>query len=1224
MLSPAPSRQADRPSLTIEPKRSAGSIGRSVRESSREPASDPILARYLAIKRELDLKGPPPLQQTSRRNAATPSERRGGSGLDARSILQSPPPAATAATRPGYAARHDSPQPTHHQFATHRPANSPTSLRQSANASAAHEKEQQLNQLSQVVAEALSSKRSLEEALDERGKEIQRLGAIISELRDVRRVQPFASSEGEHLLQGRLAALEALVQTKDATLDQERSKLSQLDQRVSDLATRNEELQGALNVKDRLAGEQQVNATAEKYELQKLRQNLDDANERERATRSELMRVEALSSQRLSELERLQHERKEEARQHAATIRNLELQLATNAERIRDLDASRSHNDDDKRLMEAELQRLNDQLRSATTKLETTKVLSAQESIVSDELKYEVGRYKKIVAELRDEILAQEEAREETDLVILELEKDKKARQVLEGQCRSAQAKIHELELTIDGLRSSLDEGKRRLAAAHEECSAIPSLEQQLGELRSLLQGKALTVERMSVTERDNLSTIERLKTEVDAARERESSMVQEAVEQASTISRLERRVDDLNAEIKQRNSLVDDLRGLRRAVDERDQEVSRLQGDVASWQDKCRDLNDDVETLLSIKKQFDELVLERQELFRVVDEKEAEIVELHREAAVSHANLRHKEDELRQSQDLVESLEGQVQRQNQLLSDRSALESKCRQLTHELSANAHEALRERDRTADALSRIAAKDEALDAERARRAELEQRSSELLQEVGRVQLEQGKCAVMLEASERELVRVSKDLELRLQQADQLSAELTVCRRQIQGKDSDMQSALVKERIAEERSSQLATQLSGYQEEVSRLRGIVEQQDAKLLALDGVSGALADSAHRESTLKAKIDELDKNSKRCESETSELSALLSQLRDKNRELAADAQLSVKLKSQLVEAKAGAEKLQQLLDGCEKEDAAKAKLLLEKERESSRLREKVSAQSSDLEAERARKKSLEHRIKELEAECARASTLDGQVAGLNMIIAQRTADLEEERNANADLRARLRGNDRSASQRALQATADLEAKLTAKEDAIVLLETEIKKRQAGMEQMRRELEAVDDARRGAEASLREKKAQLDSVESSWSTKYGQLERLYEGAKATSRDVDEVSRLLDDLSEQKRKCSMLSTELQAKSRELASYKNGQSDDGRTHVASSSAPVSRQGSLELTAAEAEIRIWREKRLARSNNTSSGAEAQQASASPRRAVSQSSASYSPSRRGGASK
>jgi chromosome segregation ATPase len=1228
MLSPAPSTRhqstAEQPSLLVESRRSVGRLersqGRAGRESSREAvisAPDPILARYLAIKRALDGSSKQPSaarRSTVPQSSATSFTPGGSAGFDARAILNSPTPTASAV-------RHGSPAPV------------PAHQHQQQPYQRSSEKDQQISQLSQVVAESLASKRSLEEALEERGREVQRLGMIIAEMRGTYSHHPRESqqqpADSDGLLQGRVKALEALLQSKDTALDQERAKSAAFERKISNMAAQNDELQAAIAAKDRLAGQQQVSASTDKQEALRLRQQLDEYAERERATRLELARVEAIANQRLTDAERLAQERKEDQRQHANALRALEGRTNAHDEMVREMESQRSRHDDEKRLMDAELHRLHDQLRSVTTKLEATKTLSAQESIVTDELKYEIGRYKKVVAELRDEILAQEEAREEVERHVTELEKDRKAKVVAEGQLRAAQAKLSEMELETDGLRASLDDARRRLHAALEDCQGIPALEQQVGELRSLLQGKALTVERLNVMERDHISSIERLKSELDAARLSESAAQHEVSERSVTISRLERRVEELGAELRQRNSLAEDLRDLRRALDDKDAEAQRLRSDVSAWQDKCRELNNDVETLLSIKQQFDVVVAERQELFASIDGKEAEIVELHREAAVAIANIRQKDEEVHDAREMAVALEGQLQRQAQQLTDRASLEGRVRQLTQEVAIQSHEIMREKDRTADALSRLAAKDEALEAERARRTELEQRGSELLQEVGRAQLEQGKCAVMLEASEREVARAAKDLEARVVQCEQLSAELSATRRQLQAKEADAQSSAVQLRIVEERSAQLASQLAAYQDELTRLRSVIEQQDARTLQLEGTAAAAMEAAQRETQLRARADDLERVAQRREAEALELSVMLSQLREKNRETAAEAQLAAKLRVQLADARTAAEKQQLLLDSFEKEDAAKAKQLLEKEREVSRLKERAAALGADLDAERTRKKAVENRLKELEADSSRAATLDGQVAGLNIIVAQRTQDLEEERSANAELRARLRGNDRSASQRALQATSELETKLAAKEEAVLQLETELKKKQVAVEQLRRELESCDDSRRSAEAAHRERRAQLEQTEAQWSAKYAALERLHEAAKAANKDVADVSRLLDELSEQKRRNAMLTMDLQnSRAKEAAAGGAFRPSAATTSVVNTStASVSsltrglassddsmqvvgagRQSSLELSAAEAEIRMWRERRLQRR---------QEGSLSPTRG--KSATNQSPSRR-----
>ena len=1101
MLSPPPLKHNDTKSRAAR------------RSASRETAAsvDPLLSRYLSLKRELDQRSVAMARSPPRSQPNIPAAISRTATPDARTVLQSP------------TADHKGPsrvQPSH------QPLSDRTMLRLDRTQPTPKHPERPGSPISHQRVPPNNA-------------------PMNHDLSDVQRAWsssdggiPFSAQDNQHrVLEGKIEALESVVAQKDRLLDQEREISRALEDRVQSMGSEISVLQSALQAKERFVGETTVASDFDKQEISRLRQSLEAAQKNIAEHSAKCERLEAALFQKAAELDRFQHDRKDEHRARSAEQNQWEMRLFQAEERLREVEHAKERLVLELREKNLQNEQLQSAVKEAKTKYDALTVKSAQESIVADELKFELERHKTVLKDLRDELLQQDEAMQRHEESIHKLEADRRGKYQAEAQLAAARGEIDSVQAELERARREIETLNTKLQQAKQESEVVQQLEQRVGSLQSENQAKMLTIEKFNVTSKEHEEKILRLRQDLSQSQAREESALEEITKLQGVLRAQDQEKLRLGSQVEKLHSLQRDFVALRDQLESSAHEKAMAETELNEWQRRCHELDADVGTLLGVKRQFDDLCHERREMLMQLDTKEAELIELHREATVSSSRLKQREEELKDAQNLIGSLEAQIQRQQQQLHDKAAVETRLRQASNELAVRGEELSRERERREELSARLSQREEYIGNERAKRADLDAQVASLQQLYSSAQVDNGKMSVVIDTLTKESSRLQREIEHRAKQVELRGEEVAQLRKEFQHQEAELQAAVLKENFAQERVASLTDQLREIQEN-HKLRSGREVLDSQLREAEAALVSIRGNTDRERSQQRRIEELEVQLQRREAEGAEMSHLITQLREKSRDAANEASNVAKLRKKLDEMTATSERQSQLIATLEQNEASAAKNFLEKERELSRLREKLNVLQSDLDGEKSRKKSLESRIRDLEEECQRASALDGQVAGLHLVVAQRTKDLEDERAVNAELRNRLRAAavaERSQSMRSASTTQEDAAKLSSKDELISQLEVEVRKRQAAMDDLHSELDRVMKERGALELQLREARLDAAKMEDQWRQRCSRLEqRLLDLQRGSSDQSGEITRLTGLVERLHRKNSEMTSELAA------------------------------------------------------------------------------------------
>ena len=586
-----------------------------------------------------------------------------------------------------------------------------------------------------------------------------------------------------------------------------------------------------------------------------------------------------------------------------------------------------------------------------------------------------------------------------------------------------------------------------------------------------------------------------------------------------------QQQVSHLKEELAKMADMNELIRSQDASLEEKNQLLVKAQIEISEMDAKNRQLDADVETLLSVREEVQALNTERGELQARLEEAENDFRNAQRTIASLESAAKQSAGDLQDAREVIASLEARVSRQSSQLADKSSVEGKLREMSSELSLKHAELLHERERHEETQRRLRECEEAVEKERIAKTALEQQTGSAQEAASQLQVELGKLSVMQQSTERDKSRIVKDLEAKVVQVQALAEDVKRLQSDIQLRDAEKKQLSLQLQEASEKLQTTAVtqqQLQGdavsYKEKIASMETALQKQ---LLLLQSQETQIAEL--RQASIHA--TEMADTLKRRDGEMAELTALLNDLRDKNKSLAVEAASAKQQEQRFVDLKAHCEKQAKLLESYENDDAARAKALLEKERELGKTRERAASLQTELESEKQRKKQLEARCHDFEQECQRASVLDGQVAGLNIVVTQRQRDLEAERAANNELRSRIRTMERSSSQRNNASPTDVDAKLVIKDEIIARLENEEKRRRTVVEYLKTELDRCDQERSEAQEQLQLLRAQLDKTEAQWAMKYDRLEEEFASfQRGVPQPQEQLSKMQSELEDLRRR----------------------------------------------------------------------------------------------------
>lgn len=1208
MLSPNIARAGDALSISRVNSRAAS------RDPVHVPATtDPVLARYLSIKRDLDRVASVQVGQsqhgttprTPRSSAAPPA------AVDARSILSSPGTGVAGwnnRLNDRYEARMSRQRDVLREARDHNTTSLETSavgFNESSFASQAHSTQHQnhqqnrreeIEQLALAVADSEAARVRAEQVASQREQEITQLRKRLL-VADREALQPVARAsdggpsrlatpsnspkpkrpqhvgleephsrpipvtdvEGDRrhqlVTRGRLEALERAVVERDERLDSEVLRAQQLERRSHELGRQVESLQLELHEQKehlRLGGGAE---DASSREIMRLRLALETSERLHHEERRRSLTWEKGTDDHALEIELLQDRHREELRDMTKRLRDAETrqEVAEAARAQAEEEASDLRRQKELKLRESES--AEHRLREAAVKLESLKATSAQESIVKDELKYEVERFKKVVSSLRDEITSQEDSKRllESELADCRSELEKKS--VILVQLRETEQRNATLSLKVDALESSLAGTSKHLGDAKEDLKKLGTLEDQIAALRASLQGKDLSIEKQAVTEADLLREVERLKSALKEVNHREEFVVDELRATQQKLVHEEQKVSERDATLKQLGDVMSTYEKLRQGIDEKSRYIGQQQLVIDDLRARNSELDSDVETLLGVKRQIDELAVERQKLLAELAQGDSERDDIARQCRGLEEAVRGKQKELYDVKELVSLQDDKLRQAEAQLSDMLRIDSELRRTRQEVAATTEALQKESQRRDELQSRLESKEERLSEATSRAKSLEEQMTHMHRELAQCQVDVGRMSVVIETHAKEAARLERDVDTKRDLIDQVTQELTSTRKELQQAKMELQAYSLRERLEGERSSSVVQQVQLVSEECDRLKVVIRRLEADVLAKDEQLHASRHVADKQRELAAQFDDARQLLHKRDDEVRDLQFQLKRAQDSEVHHEASVQAVSRLESRYAVLKQQHEKLEALHKSLEQEEASKQRLILEQEREMHRLKERLNTHMTEVDSEKARRRVLEERVRDLEQECQRASALDGQVAGLNLVISQRNKDLEEERSLVSELRGKLRSAhahqppSRSNSPAAVAGLADAESRLHISEEHLRQTKEELRRCQERVDVLQRELSSSEGRREALRADLQRISSDKEREVGELAIKCERAQRLadelleqqktQQSLRAPLANSDELQRARSALEKSEAERSRVQSELHDRSLEL-------------------------------------------------------------------------------------
>ena len=875
-----------------------------------------------------------------------------------------------------------------------------------------------------------------------------------------------------------------------------------------------------------------------------MKEQLEEAVIESKLKASKVSELEGALRSKELDMERMEHQIKEGTTGQKRQLANVEGELATYKDQLREMESIKGHMEGRVAELTQTLAAQEKELRDTVTKLETLRVRSAQDSIVVDESRFDLQSAKDTVNRLKNDLQVAAEHNESLESEVEMLQSERRARQMLEAQVQGMNTAADRQREDLEHQRQRIEDLDRRNALLQADVDTIPELRERVSELNELVEGKNAVIDKQRQLERSLVAEVGELKTKVTTLEDYKEVAEKDAARIKHDVDSKNNHIDSLLEDNKRIPSLEGEVEAMRQTIHIKNKDLETLQNDITGWKTKCMEMDSDIEALLDVKKQFDELVATHRSLYSDLEEKAKHLEQTRGQLDDSTQALHNKDLEVRELNTMLMEVETQVGRQQAQLADKATLESRLRQVSAELVSTRGELEQEREKKEDIKVRLQQKEEMYVLERQAKQEAEDRLAKLHDDYSIAQVEVGKSQVRLESLEKETKRLASECEQRRKEGEDNLEKLANTRRDLSTAQSELRETTFK-------NGHLANDIGKYVDEISNLQAAIKEVRTKLQGADERLAFLAPLEDKLRTAETQIGSMSQRLEDKEADLADKDRALKNARSTVAKLEGDVESLDKANARYRESKALADRQMLVMESLERDDENKAKLLLEKEREMSRLRERVTLLGADLDAERTRKRSLESRIKDLEKECERASTLDGQVAGLNQVVQQRNRSLEEERSSNNELRARLaRGGFGGADQRSVSrarsvaSPADIETKLAVKDEIIKQMEADDRRRQEQLDEVRHKLVKTEERLHKAEESMREAKSQLMTTESSWTQRYGKLEAAYNAACAACNDRPESDSLRKELAESKKKIQFLQDEVREKDREVRVLRN--------------------------------------------------------------------------------
>eukprot|EP01059_Diplonema_ambulator_P034532 TRINITY_DN7781_c0_g1_i3.p1 TRINITY_DN7781_c0_g1~~TRINITY_DN7781_c0_g1_i3.p1 ORF type:complete len:1371 (+),score=499.88 TRINITY_DN7781_c0_g1_i3:1780-5892(+) len=700
---------------------------------------------------------------------------------------------------------------------------------------------------------------------------------------------------------------------------------------------------------------------------------------------------------------------------------------------------------------------------------------NAQLKVVSEGLKSELDRESDKTRSVINDLRASEAQRVELEERMRHAEQEVSRLMALEDKCNYLEGGLERAEEDIRNELKMHNETRQRLKEAEERLGDVSRLQHQLLQAEAEVAAKTEAIERMHETIEGHSATVNKLKGDVEKERKTIDTLHHELESCAEYKRNAESKILSLEREAQRASELDGKLRTYEDLLDERGNELRQAHAETARAGMATKELKHRLAEIEELDRRLEHLMHEKKGLEDELTRQQTIQGHVEGENQALIRQLETNQFALEAEHGQVLELDAMLREAKQQLALQSAIELQCHQLEAELNARNTELGKERVMAESEAMRAKHLEAELDAVHERQMVFDANFSKQVAAVEKLQIENGKQSVLVQEKDKDISRLTKELETKESEVQSLRESNGKLKVQLEEQDTRIsnleeretrRTELVEQQMADntklkETNSDLSSRLSEEVEKRTRLESQIVQKESE--------------AVKANTLLGKVKALEELNSRKTQDLDALAAQVTSLRSQISAYESDAKHTSQLEARIKESKDQLRRQLEDIERLENEEGRKATALAEARKELERESERLRNKECQLEEERARSAAIAERVQRLEAAAAARSSLEGKIAGLEILAESKEAELRSILEDNSHLRHKLKELESELGGRARveDVMHEAQTQLMMKNDTISRLEKEEEKRRLIVDEQHKELVLAGEKIRKLEIDL-------------------------------------------------------------------------------------------------------------------------------------------------------
>ncbi|KAJ9454505.1 hypothetical protein DIPPA_04633 [Diplonema papillatum] len=883
------------------------------------------------------------------------------------------------------------------------------------------------------------------------------------------------SSSCVRVLEGKISGLQVLLEQKTGEYEKCSSQKLAAQQQSDELAHAVGRSNAAVQELEVESGHQAVVIAELEKELDKakrviadLERGLDEQFEKERLAKLEHSAAAAAREREDSELKGV-------IRSKSRQIQDLEMERLSFSEEISLLQKDMTTMHGELRDALVAKDELEARVVAAQQAEECFENKDAQRQIIAEglkrELEREIDKSQTLLTDLRAAERQRIELEERLRLVQQQLQK----LPAIEERNLFLEETVQKLETELDVETQAHRDSRQHIKELEHNLSQVGELKQLLAQAEAEANAKTEALARMHQTLESHTQEVAFLQGELDRAAARAAAVQADMDTVEHRNSKLTGEVDQLGREVSHMQALREEVRAQRDKVDAKSDEIRQLNAELARARMADRELQHRVQEIAELDEKLAATMRQRSD---VLDE----LSRLQVAAGRLEEDNSHLAQQLENTKQLLHSESSQV----------SSLESTCRSLQQQVSVQPHLEAQIQTLHNDVnncsseiesltclldqrMATIKHLEEQLDFQQQQQQALEAANTQQVVTIESLQVESGRHLIVMQERDKSIARLAAEHEDAMKELNDANTRLQ--QMAADGAAAAQESTDLQSKVDALTSElrQIAEQREQLKLECSELAAALAAEQERCRKLDGRVIAVETEAVRCNTLEGKIEALQGVNSARSRENEDLVAAVNQLRQQLRcteqDVANAASLEVRVKDLRVQLAQQVEDMERI----EQDDSKKAIALAEARKELEREVERVKSTTRYLEDERAKAQMLTDRVHQLEAAAAQRSSLEGKIAGLEILAESKESELQGLLHENNALRQKTKKLEAELGSQARveDVVHEAQTQLLIKNDAIARLEKDETKRRQLLDDQHREIIGLGDKVRALEAEL-------------------------------------------------------------------------------------------------------------------------------------------------------